>query len=181
MDFFKNCSCFMDSRLLMLYRILLYFCFWQETILHNMTIVSEWKSDKIVGIINDWPFLYPYFCMEIDRIFKNCSCFIDFRLLMLYQIRCSFAFDKRPYCTTWIWYQNENMLKIVGIINDWPFLYLYFCMKIDRIFKNCSCFIDYRFLMLYRILLNFCVWQETILHNMSTLSESKPVKTCRNY
>ena len=67
------------------------------------------------------------------------------------------AFYKRPYSTTWLRCQNQNLLKKVGIINDWPFLYRHFCMKIDRIFDNCSCFIDYRLLMLYRIRRNFCV------------------------
>ena len=80
---FKNCSCFIDYRLLMRYRILLNFCVWQETMLHNITTLSESKSFKNVGIINDWPFLYRHFCMKIDRIFKNCSCFIDYRLFKL--------------------------------------------------------------------------------------------------
>ena len=90
---------------------------------------------KIIGIINDWPFLYPYFCMKFDRIFTNCSCFIDFRLLMLYQIRRSFDFDKRPYCTTWVRCQSQNLFKNVGIINDWHFLYWHFCIKIDRVLR----------------------------------------------
>ena len=105
------------------------------------------------------------FCMKIDGIFKNCSCFIDYRLCRSYTsdplhiflwklvefLRIahvsstigsyalsdpSFAFDKRPYCTTWLRYQNQNLFKNVGIINDWPFLYRHFCMKIDRIFKE---------------------------------------------
>ena len=88
---FKNCSCFIDYRLLMLYRILLNFCILQGTILHNMTTLSESKSVKKVGIINDWPFLYRHFCMKIDRILNNCSCFIDYRLLMLYRIRFNFC------------------------------------------------------------------------------------------
>ena len=93
----------------------------------------------------------------------------------------TFAFNKRTYCTTKKRWQNQNRFKNVGIIYDWPLLYRHFCMKIDRIFKHSSCFIDYRLLKLYRILLNFCVWQETILHNMTTLSDSKSVKKCRNY
>ena len=47
--------------------------------------------------------------------------------------------------------------KNVGIIHERPFLHRLLFMKIDGIFKNCSCFIDYRLLMLYRILLNFWV------------------------
>ena len=66
--------------------------------------------------------------------------------------------------------------KNVGVIHERPFLHRHFSMKIGGIFKNCSCFIDYRLLMLYRIRRNFCVLQETILHNMTTLSESKSVK-----
>ena len=69
----------------------------------------------------------------------------------------TFALDKRPYCTKWLRCQNQNLFKNVGIINDWPFLYRHFCMKIDRIFKNCSCFIDYRLFMLFRIRRNFCI------------------------
>ena len=133
---FKNCSCFIDYRLLMLYRILLNFCVSQETILHNMTTLSESKSVQNVGIINDWPFLYRHFCMKIDRTFKNCSCFIDYRLLMLYRIRHNFSLDKRPYCKKWLRCQNQNLFKNVGIINEWPFLYRHFCMKIDRIFRE---------------------------------------------
>ena len=47
--------------------------------------------------------------------------------------------------------------KNVGVIHERPFLHQHFSMKIDGIFINCSCFIDYRRLMLYQILLNFCV------------------------
>ena len=66
--------------------------------------------------------------------------------------------------------------KNVGFIHEQPFLHRLFFVKIDGTFKNCSCFIDYRLLMLYRIRRNFCVLQETILHNMTTLTESKSVK-----
>ena len=41
------------------------------------------------------------------------------------------------------------VLKNVGVIKERPFLHRHFSMKIDGIFKNCSCFIDYRLLMLY--------------------------------
>ena len=46
--------------------------------------------------------------------------------------------------------------KNVGVIYERPLLHRIFSMKIAGIFKNCSCFIDYRLLMRYRILLNFC-------------------------
>ena len=91
------------------------------------------------------------------------------------------AFDKRPYCTTWLRCQNQNLLKFVGIINDWPFLYLYFCTKIDRIFKNCSCYFDYGLLMLYRIRRSFCIYQENILHYEKALTEVMSVQKCRSY
>ena len=114
-------------------------------------------GSKNVGVIYERPLLHRIFSMKIDGIFKNCSCFIDYRLLMLYRILLNFCVWQEPYCTTWLRCQNQNLFKNVGIINDWPFLYRHFCMKIDRIFKNCSCFIDYRLLMLYRIRRNFCV------------------------
>ena len=179
----------------MLYRILLNFCVWQETILHNMTTLSESKSVKNVGIIHERPFLHRLFLwkliefliiahvsstidswcfigsvvtfafnkrtycttwktltelklvqkcrsylratlsssaffMKIDGIFKNCSCFIDYRLLMLYRILLTFAFDKRPYCTTWLRCQNQNLFKNVGIIHERPFLYRHFLWKL---------------------------------------------------
>ena len=47
--------------------------------------------------------------------------------------------------------------KNVGFIQERPFLHEHFSMKIDEIFKNCSCFMDYRLLMLYGILLNLCI------------------------
>ena len=120
--------------------------------------------------------------MKIDIIFKNCSCFIDYNTLdalsdpsyLLHLTRGHTALRKRV-----------DRIKIgsknVGVIYERPLLHRIFSMKIDGIFKNCSCFIDYRLLMRYRILLNFCVSQETILHNMTTLSESKSVQKCRNY
>ena len=57
----------------------------------------------------------------------------------------------------------------------------FFSMKIDGILKNCSYFIDYRLLMLYRILLNVCIQQEDILHYLTALTESKSVQKCRSY
>ena len=114
-------------------------------------------GSKNVGFIHERPFLHRLFLwklMEFLRIAHVSStigswCFIGSVV--------TFAFYKRPYCTTWLRCQNQNLFKKVGIINDWPFLYRHFCMKIDRIFKNCSCFIDYRLLMLYRIRRNFCI------------------------
>ena len=47
--------------------------------------------------------------------------------------------------------------KNVGVIHERPFLHQHFSMKIDEILKNCSCFIDSRLLMLYRIRRNFCI------------------------
>ena len=71
--------------------------------------------------------------------------------------------------------------KNVGCFQERPFLHRLFFMKIDGTFKKYSCLIDYRLVMLYRIRRNFCVLQETILHNMTTLSESKSVQKSRNY
>ena len=119
--------------------------------------------------------------MKIDGIFRSCSCFIDYRLLMLYRILLNFCVWQETILHNMTTLSDSKSVKNVGIINDWPFLYGHFCMKIDGIFKNCSCFIDYRLLKLYGILLKFCVWQETILHNMTTLSDSKSVQKCRNY
>ena len=120
--------------------------------MHYLTAMTESKSVKNVGVITSHPFFIGIFLRKLMDFLRIAHvswtigswCFIG----SFY----TFAFDKRPYCTTWLWYQNENLFKIIGIINDWPFLYPYFCMKFDRIFKNCSCFIDYRLLMLYRIL-----------------------------
>ena len=114
-------------------------------------------GSKNVGFIHERPFLHRLFLwklMELLRIAHVSStigswCFIGSVV--------TFAFYKRPYSTTWLRCQNQNLLKKVGIINDWPFLYRHFCMKIDRILNNCSCFIDYRLLMLYRIRVNFCI------------------------
>ena len=148
---FKNCSCFIDYRLLMLYRIRRNFCAWQETILHNMTTLSESKSVQKC-YINDWPFLYRHFCMKIDRIFNNCSCFIDYRLFMIFLplTRGRIALQKNVD-------RIKIGLKTVGVIHERPFFHRLFSMKIDGIFKNCSCFIDYRLLMLYRIRRIFCI------------------------
>ena len=128
-------------------------------------------GSKNVGVIHERPFFHRLFSMKFDGIFKNCSCFIDYRLLMLYRILLDFCVWQETILHKWLRCQNQNLFKNLGIISDWPFLFWHFCMKIDIIFMNCSCFIDYRRLMLYRILLNFCVWQETVLHNMTTLSE----------
>ena len=119
--------------------------------------------------------------MKIDGFFKNCSCFIDYRLLMLYRILLNFCVWQETILHNILRCQIQNLLKSVGIINDWPFLYRHFCMKIDGIFKSCSCFIDYRLLMLYWILLNLCIQQEDILHYLTALTESKSVQKCRNY
>ena len=108
-------------------------------------------GSKTVGVIHERPFFIGFFLwklMELLRIAHVSStigswCFIGSVV--------TFAFYKRPYSTTWLRCQNQNLLKKVGIISDWPFLYRHFCMKIDRILNNCSCFIDYRLLMLYRI------------------------------
>ena len=54
-------------------------------------------------------------------------------------------------------------------------------MKVDGIFKNCLCFIDYRLLMLYQMILNFCIRQETILHYLTALIESKSVQKCWSF
>ena len=134
-----------------------------------------------IGIINDWPFLYRQFCMKIDRIFDNCSCFIDYRLLMLYRIYRNFCVLQGTILHNMTTLSESKSVKKCRSYYERPFLHRHFSIKIDGIFKNCSCFIDYRLLMLYRILLNFCVWQETILHNMTTLSESKSVQKSRNY
>ena len=144
---------------------------------------SALLNRKNVGIINDWPFLYRHFCMKIDWIFKNCSCFIDYRLLMLYRILLNFCVWQETILHNMTTLSDSKSVqkKSVGIINDWPFLYRHFCMKIDGIFKNCSCFIDYRLLMLYWILLNLCIQQEDILHYLTALTESKSVQKCRNY
>ena len=61
-----------------------------------------------------------------------------------------------------------------------PFSHV-FSKRVQRVLKNCSCCIHYRFLTLYRILLNFCIWQEDILHYMTVLSESKSVQKCSSY
>ena len=134
-----------------------------------------------VGVIHERPFLHRHFSLKVYRIFKNCSCFIDYRLLMLYRILLNLCIQQEDILHYLTALTESKLFKNVGIIHDWPFLYRHFCMKIDRIFKHSSCFIDYRLLKLYRILLNVCVWQETILHNMTTLSESKSVQKCRNY
>ena len=93
----------------------------------------------------------------------------------------TFAFNKRTYCTTKIVDRIKIGSKNVGDIHERTFLHRVFSMTIDGIFKNCSCFIDYRLLMLYRILLNLCIQQEDILHYLTALSDSKSVKKCRNY
>ena len=107
---------------------------------------------KKVGIINDWPFLYRHFCMKIDRIFNNCSCFIDYRLFVIFLplTRGRIALQKNVD-------RIKIGLKTVGVIHERPFFHRLFSMKIDGIFKNCSCFIDYRLLMLYRIRCIFCI------------------------
>ena len=98
---FKNCSCFIDYRLLMLYWILLNLCIQQEDILHYLSALTESKSVQKCRSYSRATLSSSAFFMKIDGIFKNCLCFIDYKLLIIYPIILnSFAFDKRPYCTT---------------------------------------------------------------------------------
>ena len=166
---------------LMLYRILLNFCIQQEDILHYLIALTESKSVKKCRSYYERPFLHRHFSMKIDWIFKNCSCFIDYRLLMLYRILLNLCIQQEDILHYLTALTESKSVKKCRNYYDWPFLYRHFCMKIDRIFKNCSCFIDYRLLMLYRILLNFCIQQEDILHYLTAFTESKSVQKCRNY
>ena len=138
-------------------------------------------GSKNVGVIHERPFFHRLFLWKLMEFLRIAHVSSTIGSWCFSGSVVTFAFYKRPYSTTWLRCQNQNLFKKVGIINDWPFLYRHFCMKIVGFFKNCSRFIDYRLLMLYRIRRNFCAWQETILHNMTTLSESKSVKKCRNY
>ena len=177
MEVFKNSSCFIDYRLLMRYRIFLNFCVWQETILHNMTTLSDSKYVQKCRSYYERPFLHRHFSIKIDGIFKNCSCFIDYYTLDALSDPLYLLHITRGHTALQKSVDRINIgSKNVGFIYERPFVYRLFFMKIDGTFKNCSCFIDYRLLMLYRIRRNFCVLQETILHNMTTLSESKSVK-----
>ena len=69
----------------------------------------------------------------------------------------TFAFNKRTYCTTKKRWQNQNRFQKCRSYYERPFLHGHFSMKIAGILKNCSCFIDFRLLMLYRIRRNFCI------------------------
>ena len=114
-------------------------------------------GSKNVGVIHEQPFLHRLFSMKIDGIFKNCLCFIDYRLLMLYRILLNLCIQQEGilhYLTA----LTES--KSVQKCRNYSRLTLSlsaFLMKIGGLFKNCSCFIDYRLLMLYRILLNLCL------------------------
>ena len=131
--------------------------------------------------IHERTFLHRVFSMTIDGILKNCSCFIDYRLLMLYRILLNLCIQQEDILHYLAALTESKMVQKCRNYSRLTLFYRHFCMKIDRIFKHCSCFIDYRLLKLYGILLKFCVWQETILHNMTTLSDSKSVQKCRNY
>ena len=144
--------------------------------IHRIKIGSE-----NVGDIHERPFLHRVFSMKIDGIFKNSSCFIDYRLLMLYRILLNLCIQQEDilhYLTT------LTELKSVQKCRSYyerPFLHRHFFMKIDGLFKNCSCFIDYRLLMLYRIRRNFCIYQENILHYEKALTELMSVQKCWSY
>ena len=101
---------------------------------------------------------------------------------MLYRIRRNFCIKQKVHTAL---RKSVDRIKIgsknVGVIHEQPFIHGHFSMKIDGIFRNCSCFIDYRLLMLYRILRNLCIQQEDILHYLTTLRELKSVQKCRNY
>ena len=113
---------------------------------------------KNVGCIQERPFLHRlFFLWKLMEFLRNIHVSSTIGSWCFIGSVVTFAFYKRPYSTTWLRCQNQNLFKKVGIINDWPFLYRHFCMKIDRIFNNCSCFIDYWLLMLYRIRRNFCI------------------------
>ena len=69
------------------------------------------------------------------------------------------------------WSESKS-LKNVGVFNERTFLHRHFSKRIDRIFKNCSCFIHYRLLRLCRILLNIYISKEDILHYLTAMTES---------
>ena len=71
--------------------------------------------------------------------------------------------------------KSKSVPKCRSYSSVYPF-FIGILKRIYRIFKTFSYCIHYRFLMLYRILLNLCIWQEGILHNMTALSESKSFK-----
>ena len=116
-----------------------------------------------VGVIHERPFLHQHFSMKIDRIFKNCSCFIDYRLLMLYRILLNWCIQQEDILHYLTALTESKSFKNVGNIHDWPFLYRNFCMKIDLMFHRL------RLLMLYWILLNFK--EKDIMHYFTALTE----------
>ena len=83
--------------------------------------------------------------------------------------------------STYVLYRNFSFYKSCNSLGVFALRGDPTTKRIERIFKTCSCFIHYTFLILYRILLNFCIEQVDTLHNMTALSESKSVQKCRSY
>ena len=165
----------------MLYRILLNLCLKGKDIMHYLTALTESKSFKKCRSYYERTFLRQHFFMKIDGLFKNCLCFIDYRLLMLYRILLNLCLEGKDIMHYLTALTESKSFKKCRSYYERPFLHRVFSMKIDGIFKNCSCFIDDRLLMLYRILLNVCIQQEDILHYLTTLTELKSVQKCRSY
>ena len=129
----------------------------KRTLLHYERPLTESKLIQNCRSYYERPFLHRHFSMKIDGIFKNFSSFIDYRLLMLYGILLNLCIkqeDTMHYLTALT--ESKSVQKCRSYY-EWPFLHRHFSLKIDRIFRNCSCFIDYRLLMLYGILLNLCI------------------------
>ena len=139
-----------------------------------MTALSESKSITNVGVITDPKFPLRNFSKRINRILKNCLCFIHYRLLMLYRILLNFC----------IW--QEDIVQYLTALSDsksfqkCTFFYTYFIREL-MIFKTCSCCIHYGFLTLYRILPNFRIWKDHMMHYLTALTEKKLVQKCRGY
>ena len=88
-----------------------------------------------VGFIHERPFFHQHFSMKIDGIFKNCSCFIVYRLLMLYRILLNFCIWQEDHTAQLDYVVRIKIVKNVGVINERHFLYRHFCIKIDRILR----------------------------------------------
>ena len=129
------------------------FCIKKNT-LHYLKRCHNQNQYTNVGVITERTFLHRHFSKRIDRIFRNSSCSLHYRFLMLNRILINFCICR------------ENKLYYMTALSDPHFFFkrrsslrVYFFPKvfrkrIDRIFKTCSYCIHYRFLMLYRTLLN---------------------------
>ena len=118
------------------------------------------------------------FSKRVQRVFKKCSCCIHHRFLMLYRILLNICI------------LQEYLLHYMAAFSELKKCRYYFrAYLLHRYFlrelKGCSrmaqvvstldswCFC--------RIFLSSCIWQEDILRNITTVSESKSVSTCRSY